>query len=292
MRGDKAGTITNCYYLANVEDNNGGKTEAQFKSGEVAYLLNEGKAFGTQVWGQQLGVNDYPVLSSDYKVIRAAKGDMDANGDYPYWATFSNQSCDSDLGGLNVYTAKVSEGILTITRCSDKIVAVNEGVLVKGSTEYLNAKMLNTTSAKAEANNDLVATPDETDVIVAYSGRKLYRLTYNDVNTNEHLGFYWGMVIEDDRVISDDGSQLKATPNKAYLDVATAAATGPFSAAPARGFAFPSNDGETTGIECITITDDNLYRNGNAEGIFDLQGRKVSKPTKGVYIKNNKLFLN
>ena len=292
MRGDKAGTITNCYYLANVEDNNGGKTEAQFKSGEVAYLLNEGKAFGTQVWGQQLGVNDYPVLSSDYKVIRAAKGDMDANGDYPYWATFSNQSCDSDLGGLNVYTAKVSEGILTITRCSDKIVAVNEGVLVKGSTEYLNAKMLNTTSAKAEANNDLVATPDETDVIVAYSGHKLYRLTYNDVNTNEHLGFYWGMVIEDDRVISDDGSQLKATPNKAYLDVTTAAATGPFSAAPARGFAFPSNDGETTGIECITITDDSLHRNGNAEGIFDLQGRKVSKPTKGVYIKNNKLFLN
>ena len=291
MRGDKAGTITNCYYLANVEDNNGGKTEAQFKSGEVAYLLNEGKAFGTQVWGQQLGVNDYPVLSSDYKVIRAARGDMDANGDYPYWATFSNQSCDSDLGGLSVYTAKVSEGILTITRCSDKIVAVNEGVLVKGSTEYLNAKMLNTTSAKAEANNDLVATPDETQIIYADSGHKLYRLTYNS-GTSE-LGFYWGLVKNDvGTVISDNGSQLKATPNKAYLDVTTAAATGPFSAAPARGFAFPSNDGETTGIECITITDDNLYRNGNAEGIFDLQGRKVSKPTKGVYIKNNKLFLN
>ena len=295
--GKNSGTITNCYYLSgtatggiNGEGATGSaesKSSTQFASGEVAYLLNEGKAFGTQVWGQQLRTEVYPVLSSDYKVIRAAKGDMDANGDYPYWATFSNQSCDFDLGDLNVYTAKVSNGVLTITRCSDKIVAVNEGVLVKGSTEYLNAKMLNTTSADAEANNDLVATPDETQIIYADSGHKLYRLTYNS-GTSE-LGFYWGLVKNDvGTVISDNGSQLKATPNKAYLDVTTAAATGPFSAAPARGFAFPSNDGETTGIECITVTDESLHSNGNAKGIFDLQGRKVSKPTKGVYINNGK----
>ena len=294
--------FTNCYYLTGTADCGIGNTEDiegftkavasnQFTSGEVCHLLNSGKAFGSQAWGQHLNYDEYPVLGSKYKVIRAARGDLDANGKYPYWATFSNQSSDSDLGELNVYTAKVSNGVLTITRCSDKIVAVNEGVLVKGSTEYLNAKMLNTTSADAEANNDLVATPDETQIIYADSGHKLYRLTYNS-GTSE-LGFYWGLVKNDvGTVISDNGSQLKATPNKAYLDVTTAAATGPFSAAPARGFAFPSNDGETTGIECITITDDNLYRNGNAEGIFDLQGRKVSKPTKGVYIKNNKLFLN
>ena len=294
--GQNYGTITNCYYLSgtatggiNGEDATGsaeGKTEAQFNSGEVTYLLNEGKAFGTQVWGQQLGVNNYPVLGSDYKVIRAAKGDMDANGDYPYWATFSNQSGESDLGDMNVYTAKVSEGVLTITRCSDKIVAKGEGVLVKGSTEYLNAKMLNTTSATPEANNDLVATPDETKIIYADSGHLLYLLTYNSGTSD--LGFYWGLVKNDvGTVISYDGSQLKATPNKAYLDVTTAAATGPFSTDPARGFAFPG-DGETTGIECITVTDESLHSNDNAEGIFDLQGRKVSKPTKGVYINNGK----
>lgn len=283
------GTITNCYYLASKDDDNGGKEETQFNNGEVAYLLNEGKAFGTQVWGQQLGENDYPVLGSDYKVIRAAKGDKDANGDYPYWATFSNQSGDSDLGDLNVYTAKVSNGVLAITRCSDKIVAKGEGVLVKGSTEYLNAKMLNTTSATAEANNDLVATPDETKIIYADSGHKLYRLTYNS-GTSE-LGFYWGLVKNDvGTVISDDGSQLKATPNKAYLKVATADVTQPSGAA-ARGFVIPGDDGETTGIECISVTDDSLHRNGNADGIFDLQGRKVSKPTNGLYIKNNKKIL-
>ena len=296
--GQNYGTITNCYYLSgtatggiNGEDATGsaeGKTEAQFNSGEVTYLLNEGKAFGTQVWGQQLGVNNYPVLGSDYKVIRAAKGDKDANGDYPYWATFSNQSGESDLGDMNVYTAKVSEGVLTITRCSDKIVAKGEGVLVKGSTEYLNAKMLNTTSADAEANNDLVATPDETKIIYADSGHKLYRLTYNS-GTSE-LGFYWGLVKNDvGTVISDNGSQLKATPNKAYLKVSTGAATNTATAAPARGFVFPGDD-ETTGIGEIVIEGDaGISGSANADGrIYNIQGQQVTAPVKGLYIKNNK----
>jgi hypothetical protein len=296
--GNNIGTITNCYYLSgtatggiNGEDATGSaesKSLMQFTSGEVAYLLNEGKAFGTQVWGQQLGVNDYPVLGSDYKVIRATRGDMDANGDYPYWATFSNQSCDSDLGGLNVYTAKVSNGVLTITRCSDKIVAVNEGVLVKGSAEYLNAKMLNTTSADAEANNDLVATPATAETITAGEGYTLYRLTYDDIDAKKDLGFYLGLVQNEiGEVTSSDGSQLNATPNKAYLKVATADVTQPSGAA-ARGFVIPGDDGETTGIECISVTNESSHRNGNADGIFDLQGRKVSKPTKGVYINNGK----
>ena len=197
------------------------------------------------------------------------------------------------MGGtsLKVYDAKVSGGVLTLTERTGSDVAKGEGVLVWSNGATVRATVIND-NLNASANTDLVATPATEQTISAGDGYTLYRLTYNNVSTKEGLGFYLGLVKDaNGDVTSDDGSQLKATPNKAYLDVTTAAATGPFSAAPARGFAFPSNDGETTGIECITITDDNLYRNGNAEGIFDLQGRKVSKPTKGVYIKNNKLFL-
>lgn len=43
------------YYLADAENDNGAKTEEQFKSGEVAYLLGE-------AWGQSLEVDTYPVL--------------------------------------------------------------------------------------------------------------------------------------------------------------------------------------------------------------------------------------
>lgn len=37
--GYNFGPIKNCYYLADTEDENGGKTTEQFASGEVAYLL-------------------------------------------------------------------------------------------------------------------------------------------------------------------------------------------------------------------------------------------------------------
>lgn len=57
-----SGTAQNCYYLANEETTmqNGvaGKTAAQFKSGEVAYLLNGSKDNGT--WKQTIGTDDFP----------------------------------------------------------------------------------------------------------------------------------------------------------------------------------------------------------------------------------------
>ena len=46
---------------------------------------------------------------------------------------------------------------MTLRLCPDQLIAKGEGVLVKGSSEYLNALMLNTVSETAEANNDLVA---------------------------------------------------------------------------------------------------------------------------------------
>ena len=285
--GYNEGTITNCYYLASNDDGNGGKTTDQFKSGEVAYLLSQGSTvtdgenttyYSGASWGQQLGTDDYPVLS-DYKVIKAAEGDNKT-----YWATFSNQSSDMDLSDLTVYTATVSEGILTLTPCTNNIVAMGEGVLVKGNSEYLNALMLNDDTETPEANNDLVATPAEPTVINATTDHVLYRLTYNKVSAKEGLGFYLGLVGE-----SKDGSQLKATPGKAYLDVTTAAATPSSSNVPALGFAFPS-DGETTGISEMVIKGNaGISGAANADGrIYNLQGQQVSAPAKGLYIKNNK----
>ena len=294
--------FTNCYYLTGTADCGIGNTEyiegftkavasTQFTSGEVCHLLNSGKAFGSQAWGQHLNYDEYPVLGSKYKVIRAARGDLDANGKYPYWATFSNQSSDSDLGELNVYTAKVSKGNLTLRLCPDQLIAKGEGVLVKGSSEYLNALMLNTVSETAEANNDLVATPAEPTIINAEeTGHVLYRLTYNNVVTEKGLGFYLGVVKDaEGNVISNNGSQLKATPNKAYLNVTTEAATKPVSAALTRGFVF-SGDDKTTAIDEIVIEGDaGISGSVNADGsIYNLQGQQVSAPTKGLYIKNNK----
>lgn len=86
---------------------------------------------------------------------------------------------------------------------------------------------------------------------------------------------------------SSDGTSLKATPGKAYLKVSENEAKDPSSAALARSFVFGGGN-ETTGIEGITIMGTDVQRHGTIEGIFDLQGRKISNPTKGIYIKNNK----
>lgn len=70
--GYNFGPIKNCYYLADTEDENGGKTTAQFASGEVAYLLSQGCTVGEgedavtysgSVWSQNLATENYPVLN-------------------------------------------------------------------------------------------------------------------------------------------------------------------------------------------------------------------------------------
>ena len=53
-------TVENTYYINAAENNAGGKTEAQFASGEVAYLLNANRS--DTVWGQTIGEQEVPVL--------------------------------------------------------------------------------------------------------------------------------------------------------------------------------------------------------------------------------------
>ena len=258
-------------------------TAEQLKSGEVAYLLAEGKALVEQAWGQQFGKDQYPVPSSDYKVVKAAQGDKDANAKDTYWATFSNPTNDVTLSvpsdrSLNVYNATVSGGKMTLTERNNQV-AKEEGVLLKTDGEYVNAKANGTndlTKVSSDVNH-LVATPAEAQTVTAETGCKLYRLTYNNATTKERLGFY----------LSNDGISLKATPGKAYLQVSENEAKDPSSAALARSFVFGGGN-ETTGIEGITIMGTDVQRHGTIEGIFDLQGRKIVNPTKGIYIKNNK----
>ena len=266
-------------------------TQQQIKSGEVAYLLAEGKVLGEKAWGQQLGKDQYPVLGSDYKVVKAAQGDKDANGNDTYWATFSNPTNDVTLSvpsdrTLKVYNATVSGGKMTLTQRSNNQVAKEEGVLLKTDGEYVNAKA-NATNELAKASsyeNHLVATPAEAKTVTAETGCKLYRLTYKNATNKERLGFYLSVDKDNN---SNDGTSLKATPGKAYLQVSENEAKDPSSAALARSFVFGGGN-ETTGIEGITIMGTDVQRHGTIEGIFDLQGRKISNPTKGIYIKNNK----
>ena len=282
------------YATITGESNIVGLNSENLKSGEGAWMLNGQQSTGA--WGQQLGIDDYPVLS-DYKVIKAAKGDKDANNNDTYWATFSNQNSDATLlvpsaRNLNVYNATVSSGTMTLKKRTDNQVAKGEGVLLKTDGEYVNVKAnaMNSLTVESYANNNLVATSATEETINAETGYKLYRLTYNNSTEKTGLGFYLGVVKDaEGNVISNNGSQLKATPNKAYLKVSTEAATTPATAALARSFVFPGDD-ETTGIGEIVIEGDaGISGSANAnDRIYNLQGQQVTAPVKGLYIKNNK----
>ena len=101
--GYNFGPIENCYYLADTEDENGGKTTAQFASGEVAYLLSQGCTVGEgedavtysgSVWGQALGGNGdtYPVLDSTKRVYQVDKYDGCEGKPGSSTKIYSNQS--------------------------------------------------------------------------------------------------------------------------------------------------------------------------------------------------------
>ena len=69
--------VENSYYLAEIETEDGGKTSDQFKSGEVAYLLQAGipeediydddwnyiETIVPYIWGQKIGTEDSPVFA-------------------------------------------------------------------------------------------------------------------------------------------------------------------------------------------------------------------------------------
>ena len=101
--GYNFGPVNNCYYLADTEDENGGKTAAQFASGEIAYLLSQGCTVGEgedavtysgSVWGQALGGNGdtYPVLDSTKRVYQVDKYDGCEGKPGSSTKIYSNQS--------------------------------------------------------------------------------------------------------------------------------------------------------------------------------------------------------
>ena len=221
------------------------------------------------------------------------------SGSTDYYATFSDQQAAHEISAptgktLKIYDAKVANGKMTLTERSGNKVAKGEGVLIWSDSPTLSTTTISD-ELTATTTTDLVATPATEQTLVAADGYTLYRLTYNSVENKTGLGFYLSLVKDSNGNVdqSSVGTKLKATPGKAYLNVETPQAASGTAGAAVRAFVFPDNDENVTGIECITVTDEELHSNGNAEDIYDLQGRKVSKPAaKGVYIKNNKLFLN
>ncbi len=154
--GLNEGTITNCYYLdtCGASDINAvSKTSEEFKSGEVAYLLQEGQT--EEIWGQKLGTEASPTLGGD-KVYFA----KDCIGESCYSNTnedgqhyFRNGFCGcgelieaaklnedgvyeiGNAGQLYWFAKYVNAGNTSANAILTDNIVVNEGVMTSESTD-------------------------------------------------------------------------------------------------------------------------------------------------------------
>ena len=131
--------VSNCYFdsdvcSGSVVDSSYGKTTAAFKSGEVAYLLQEKQS----IWGQAIGKDDRPVLNGS-KVYK--NGDTYSNGQattkHHYNASGQCTGCSENIGTIknNSYKTNYTYGD-TIPAPKESNFTIPEGAVTPTFTWY------------------------------------------------------------------------------------------------------------------------------------------------------------
>lgn len=191
----------------------------------------------------------------DYVLVKKIPTEVSTTITEAGYATFSSAyAVDfSAAEGLTAYTAKVNDGnaTITLTAIEDGIVPANTGVILKGEAGDYTGAI---TTTEATVDNDLKANATE----ITGNG-SIYVLN----NGTKGIGFYQ---------LSETGT---LAAGKAYLEITSSA----------KAYTFVWN--ESTGIE-------ENYEFGTMSSdaaTYDLSGRKVANPAKGLYIKNGKKFI-
>lgn len=143
-------TIENCYFQSDFTDINA-RTEKQFKSGEVAELLNMLPNGGTQeVWGQTIGADAYPcALTSDNRVIR----DYTSLG----WHNHTNGTTEDNCPNC-VKTPKQENGVYQISTIQELYWF---SAYVNNTDSSIKAELANniTVNEDISAQNRIIWTP-------------------------------------------------------------------------------------------------------------------------------------
>ena len=187
-----------------------------------------------------------------------------------YFGTYSNESAFVVPEDLTVSAVSVSGGKLVVTDYNTgDIVKANTGVMVSSATAGEHTVLLSSEEGTEISGNMLKGSGDAgitaTEMAEADANCTYYRLT---MHNGTQIGYWWG---------AEDGAAFALAANKAYLAVPTA------EGAPALGLWV---DGETTDIKSLTPA------LSQGEGVYyDLSGRRVAQPTKGLYIVNGKKVL-
>lgn len=195
----------------------------------------------------------------NYSLANETSLTLAAKSNDTYYATFSS-ACACEFVGAEVFTVNVEGENIVLNEVASKQVPANTGVLVKSTANAVTVIRLESAPAIEGTNLLKPASEQMTE------GFKYYKLAYDNFTEKTGLGFYWGAA---------EGGAFTVKPGLAYLAVPQA------QAANVKGFSF---DGTQTGINGVEAT--------TAKGaIYNLNGQRVEKAQRGIYIQNGKKFI-
>ena len=158
------------------------------------------------------------------------------------------------------YTATVGDDMITLHKLG-KVIPKGTAVIIANENNDISMTRDDVSAAEYKVKNDLhgvdLATPRTT--LTANDAQTLFMLS----NKNDHFGFH-----------KFGGANVPA--RKAFFSVS--------SSEKARSFGMVFDEGTPTGVGHTEITESTEM----TDAIFDLQGRRIEKPKKGLYIVNGK----
>ena len=172
---------------------------------------------------------------------------------YRTFASGSALDFTDGVEGLTVYRAVVNGDNVSFVEINGEVPA-KEGMLIKAEEGRYYIPLA--TGEPAEIENDFVGVTSATEV-----DEGLFVLFKDDTH---EIGFY-----------RTTAAKFEVSANTAYIPANVVS--------PARTFI--ALDGETTGVNAVKSVE------ATDGKVFDLQGRQVSKPTKGLYIINGKKYI-
>lgn len=253
--GEKKVSYTEKEYLWS---NNGEQlAAAQTAHGTLQY--NVGNPRFTTYFGK---VGQYATIVDKSNVYEGAEIALRGTDGTHYFTTFSSDKA-VEFVDATVYTVGVNDNKLSLNEVKGNQVPANTGVLVQSDNEKVmyfyieSAPAIEGNLLRASVTDQTTTGSDDTKEY------KYYMLSYN--KDNENLGFYWG---------ENDGAAFTSKAGRAYLAVEKTN-----EVAAVKGFSLSDME---TGISQVCGSA------ANKGVIYDLQGRRVERAVRGLYIMNGR----
>ena len=212
---------------------------------------------GANQWQFTMPAYDVELEVEYYEQVEGVVANQDPDKTSDYWCTYYNPTTNVKVStaGVSIYKAALSGETLALSKVDGNVIKGGQAVVLK-STVGGELEMEETPD---DATGDYTGNELKGTTEAINGNGKIYVLNYTQENG---VGFYQ---------LSANGT-LGA--NKAYLE---------YNGSNARAFFSFGFDDETSGIENTSSTDDT-----NRGEVYDLQGRQVKQPARGLYIKSGK----